>query len=267
VVARDDSVLGPLSNHPGQGLACGFPDRPCTYADLIAAAFGTAGLTGQQAVDAYVASFSSIWGQAIQAYEATLVPDRTPYDLGTLTDGQQAGLRSLRARCTVCHAEPEFSDATIRFFEEGPANANGSDKGYHNIGASPTEEDLGRGGSPGGTDGVSENNRGAFKTPTLRNVKLTAPYMHAGRIGTLLDVLEFYGQGAGQTRNDEIDRRAVTANIPGGARSDVIDFLANGLTDCRVEHELAPFDHPALPLPNGEPLPAVGAGGDGTDCP
>ena len=41
-----DSVLGPLSNAPLTGLKCGFPDRVCTYADLIAAAFGTNGLTG-----------------------------------------------------------------------------------------------------------------------------------------------------------------------------------------------------------------------------
>jgi len=90
-----------------------------------------------------------------------------------------------------------------------------------------------------------------------------------GRLATLLSVLEFYGLGDGQTPNAEIDPRAVGASISGGAtgRANVIDFLADGLTDCRVEHELAPFDHPALSLPNGTPLPAVGARGDGTACP
>ena len=80
LVDPNDSVLGLLSNSPNPGLKCGFTDRLCTYADLIAAAFGTGGLSGQAAVDAYIANFSTIWGLAVQAYEATLVSDDTPYD-------------------------------------------------------------------------------------------------------------------------------------------------------------------------------------------
>jgi cytochrome c peroxidase len=282
LVAPTDSVLGPLSNAPANGLDCGFKDRLCTYADLIAAAFGTGGRVGQAAVDSYVDNFSLIWGQAIQAYEATLVPDRTPYDLGLLTLNQVAGLNALRAnQCLECHAEPEFTDATVRFYASGPPNANGADKGYHNIGASPTDADLGRFASPGGTETASLNNRGAFKTPTLRNVRLTAPYMHNGTLATLGDVLQFYdtnpgtppGPGVQFWNNPEIDDRAVGAGFGGGGGGggavpgQVIDFLTRGLTDCRVEHELAPFDHPSLPIPNGAGLPALGAEGDGTDCP
>jgi cytochrome c peroxidase len=275
-VHPDDSALGPLASASGDGLDCGFPDRLCTYADLIAAAFGTDGLEGQAAVDHYVATFSSLFGQAIQAYESTLVADRTPYDLGTLTPAQVAGLEELRdADCMTCHVEPEFTDATVRFFATGPANPNGSDRGYHNIGASPTAEDLGRAGSPGGTDGVSPNNAGAFKTPTLRNVKLTAPYMHNGRLATLQAVLDFYDTDPGeplgpatQFPNPELDDRAVGAGIDNDLEAAVLDFLRNGLTDCRVEHELAPFDHPALLVPDGPSLPARGANGDGTAiCP
>jgi len=46
----------------------------------------------------------------------------------------------------------------------------------------------------------------------------------------------------------------------------LVDLLKNGLTDCRVEMEQAPFDHPSLDLPNGPSLPAVGAAGVGA-CP
>jgi cytochrome c peroxidase len=277
LVHPQDSALGALSNAPGNGLQCGFGDRLCTYADLMAAAFGTGGRAGQAAIDFYVENFSSIWGQAIQAYEATLVPDRTPYDLGLLTPNQVAGLTNLRNnRCLDCHVEPEFTDATIRFFDDGPPNANGSDKGFHNIGASPTAADLGRAASPGPIDSASPNNRGAFKTPTLRNVKLTAPYMHNGSLATLADVAEFYDTDPGtppgpgvQHQNPELDARAVGAGFGGGGtrEAQAIDFLLNGLTDCRVEHELAPFDHPALALPNGPSLPARGRSGDGAVCP
>jgi cytochrome c peroxidase len=284
VVAPDDSVLGPLSNSPNPGLKCGFSDRLCTYADLIAAAFGTGTLSGQAAADAYVNDFASIWGQSIQAYEAMLIPDRTPYDLGLLTPAQVNGLDRFRDKCGSCHTEPEFSDATVRVI-----NANGgpttpqqvqpsdellptqpADQGYHNIGVTPTANDHGRKGSPGGTyhtaaPGEVDFNDGAFKTPMLRNLKLTAPYMHNGRLPTIGTVLDFY-DGTGQELNPELDAEAIGAGV-GGDFDEVLDFLTNGLTDCRVEHELAPFDHPALEIPNSPSLPARGAAGDGTVCP
>jgi cytochrome c peroxidase len=286
VVAPDDSALGPLSNFPGPGLKCGFADRLCTYADLIAAAFGTGALAGPAAVDAYVNGFASIWGQAVQAYEATLVPDRTPYDLGLLTPAQVNGLNRFRGKCGSCHVEPEFSDATVRVITAngGPAVPHlvqpsdplaapqPADQGYHNIGVTPTAQDRGRKASPGGTyhtaaPGALDFNDGAFKTPGLRNLKLTAPYMHNGRIPTIDGVLDFY-DGAGMVLNAEIDAEVLDAGVSDDFFADVRDFLANGLTDCRVEHELAPFDHPSLEIPNlPAPLPARGAAGDGTICP
>jgi len=278
LVDPTDSVLGPLSNAPANGLSCGFSDRLCTYADLIAAAFGTHGLTGQAAMDFYIDNFSSIWGQAVQAYEATLVPDRTPYDLGTLTAAQLNGLTAFRTRgCAACHVEPEFSDATVRMINQngGPTQPKliggqpAGDQGFHNIGSAATAQDLGRAASPGGVynlpAGAVDFNRGAFKTPGLRNVKLTAPYMHNGSIATIPDVILFYN-GNGQVANAEFDP-AARVNINGGNRAAVADFLLNGLTDCRVEHNRAPFDHPSLVIPNGPTLTAIGRGGDGTVCP
>jgi cytochrome c peroxidase len=271
-VAPDDGVLGPLSGWPGPGLRC-FEDRPCTYADLVAAAFGTGGLEGAAAVEAYASGFASLFGQAVQAYEATLVPDRTPYDLGTMTPAQVAGLRAFReASCIRCHVEPEFTDATVRLvtLRGGPGvpdEVTGSDQGFHNVGATRTAEDPGRAGSPGGTWHASPANAGAFKTPALRNVKLTAPYMHHGGLATLADVLDFYVGAPTQILNAEIDPRAVRGGVRGDERAAVLDFLENALTDCRVEHGKAPFDHPELEIPDGPALPARGAEGDGTPCP
>jgi cytochrome c peroxidase len=273
-VHPQDSALGPLSNDPGNGLDCGFEDRLCTYADLIAAAFGTNGLAGQAAVDFYVNNFSVIWGQALQAYQATLVPDRTPYDLGTLTAAQVEGLQGMRTRgCMVCHIEPEFSDATVRLItlrggtgvQKLVGGLPGGDQGFHNIGAATAAQDRGRAASPGGTYHVSVFNEGAFKTPGLRNVKLTAPYMHNGAVATIRGVIDFYN-GTGQVQTDPGFNPAGNLSL-GGDRDEAEDFMLNGLTDCRVEHKLAPFDHPSLEIPNGPNLPSVGRAGNGAICP
>jgi cytochrome c peroxidase len=265
-----DSVLGSLSNSPNNGLRCG--SSPCTYPQLIQAAFGTSlsNLTELQ--------FSRFWGQAVQAYEATLIPDQTPLDRflagqqTALTSQQQRGLDRFKGKgnCTKCHAGAELSDATVRFAaNNGLINEDGGDQGFHNIGVRPTAEDLGRAGlGPRNvTFSVSRSNfdRGAFKTPALRNVKLTAPYFHNGGKATLAEVVDFYNRG-GDFRNPELAKRIQPLSLDSGDQAALVDFLTNGLTDCRVDKERAPFDHPSLVIPNGPSLPAVGAAGTGT-CP
>ena len=95
-------------------------------------------------MDAYINNFSSIWGQAVQAYEATLVPDRTPYDLGTLTPAQLNGLNTFRNRgCAVCHVEPEFTDASVRLIA---------------LNGGPGQPKL-IGGQPAGDQGVPQHRR------------------------------------------------------------------------------------------------------------
>ncbi len=268
-VAASDSVLGALSAAPSLGLRCG--SAPCTYPDLIEDAFGPALAAGAEA------NFSRIWGQAIQAYEATLIPDDTPFDRflagdnSAMTAQQQAGWEAFKdSGCFSCHAGSELSNATVSFAEaNGLINADGGDQGFHNIGVRPTSEDLGRAGL--GPAGVSWSvsgsafDRGAFKTPALRNIALTAPYMHTGGIATLTDVVEFYKDG-GFFDNPELASEMEATNVDGGDRDALVDFMANALTDCRTLKERAPFDHPSLPLPNGTALPAVGAAGNGS-CP
>jgi cytochrome c peroxidase len=269
-VDSTDGVLGSLANASGNGLKCG--SAVCTYQDLVNAAYGVS--LGAQAK----AQFSRFWGQAVQAYEATLVPDQTPYDkylAGTktaLTDSQQQGLGTFtgKGNCAKCHGGPELSDATVSFAaSNGLINEDGGDQGFHNLGVRPTAEDLGRAGAgPKGTAwsvSGSKFDRGAFKTPALRNVKLTAPYFHNGGKATLADVVDFYARG-GDFANAEKASRIKTLSFDAKDRAALIDFLGNGLTDCRVEKERAPFDHPALPIPNRAALPAVGANGTGT-CP
>ncbi|MEQ1591969.1 MAG: cytochrome c peroxidase [Thiobacillaceae bacterium] len=137
---------------------------------------------------------------------------------------------------------------------------------------------------------------GSFKTPGLRNVSLTKPYFHNGSRFTLEQVVAFYNRG-GDRRGSDGDNSTgyVGADAPGGAtsnlvpdiqalkstveqnvltqtglteqqKSDLVDFLRNGLTDKRVACEQAPFDHPSLRIPNGhvgDDLTVIDADGDG----
>src|ERR1041384_6673137 len=82
---------------------------------------------------------------------------------------------SEKANCTACHA-----------------GANFSDEKYHNLGVGMDKEkpDLGRYNVT-----KDEKDKGAFKTPTIRNIELTGPYMHDGSQKTLEEVVEWYAKG------------------------------------------------------------------------
>jgi len=97
-----------------------------------------------------------------------------------LTDAARQGLWLFesKGRCWRCHAGPNFTDE--RFHNTG-------------VGALLSKPDPGRRGVT-----RRESDRGRFKTPTLRGVGRTAPYMHNGRIKTLREVVEFYNRGGGK---------------------------------------------------------------------
>lgn len=96
---------------------------------------------------------------------------------------------------------------------------------------------------------------GAFKTPTLRNVELTAPYMHNGRLMTLMDVVEFYADEERQiprslTANPDKHPAMKGFDLTESDKRALVFFLLC-LTDDRVRREEGPFDHPSLELVNG----------------
>jgi cytochrome c peroxidase len=99
---------------------------------------------------------------------------------------------------------------------------------------------------------------GFFKTPQLRNVALTAPYFHNGGQLTLEQVVEFYNRGADFNIVSELsimdpDIEALGLGLTLQEKTDLVDFLRNGLTDPRSVVQSAPFDHPQLFTPNGHP--------------
>ncbi|MGZ4958417.1 MAG: cytochrome-c peroxidase [Methylomonas sp.] len=95
--------------------------------------------------------------------------------------------------------------------------------------------------------------RASFKTPSLRNIELTGPYMHNGSMATLEQVIEFYTRG-GNFVNDakQVTRVFQLANLQFSKqnRSDLLAFLKT-LTDDRVRYQKAPFDHPEIKIPHG----------------
>jgi cytochrome c peroxidase len=121
--------------------------------------------------------------QAIASYERTVLSGNSPFDRYMAGDKDAMSAEAARgmelfngkANCKVCHAGFNFTDES-----------------YHNlgIGMDKPKPDLGRYGIT-----KMEVEKGAFKTPTLRNVALTAPYMHDGSEATLRDVVEFYNKG------------------------------------------------------------------------
>lgn len=132
--------------------------------------------------------------KAIASFERTLISFNSPYDQYTylhkedaLNEAEKKGMSlffSERIGCASCHSGVHFSDAT-----KHPA--------FHNTGLYNLD---GRGAYPEGNQGLYEvthnpQDKGRFRTPTLRNIALTSPYMHDGSIATLEDVIEHYAAG------------------------------------------------------------------------
>lgn len=93
---------------------------------------------------------------------------------------------------------------------------------------------------------------GAFKTPGLRNIDLTGPYMHNGGHANLIQVIEFYDRGGdfANENSEDLDADIVPLGFVPEEESALEAFL-KALTDTRVKYEQAPFDHPELFIPNG----------------
>lgn len=112
-----------------------------------------------------------------------------------------------KAGCTACHV-----------------GANFADEKYHNLGVGmmAEEPDLGR-----YTETNDDKDRGAFKTPTVRNVSLTAPYMHDGSQKTLEEVVEWYAKGGHP--NPHLSEKVKKLDLTDQDKKDLVAFMAEGL--------------------------------------
>ncbi len=201
----EDQSVGPLTNP----IEHGFQDNDAVvakinkiegYKNLFKEAFGTKKITIQHV------------GKAIASFQRTLISgnslfDRFDYDGDekAISESAKRGKKLFfdKARCNLCHFGTNFSDEK-----------------FHNIG-------IGWGGETVdvGRFHVSKDQKdiGAFKTPTLREISKTAPYMHDGRFATLRDVVEHYNGGG--VKNPFQDNQIIPLKLTESEKQDLVEML------------------------------------------
>jgi len=205
-----------------------------------------------KAIPRYVRLFTDVFGNAdgspvtfrnvtyaVAAFEQTILSQNSRFDQyargdrTVLTSTERRGLnlfRSLKTRCFECHNFPTFANRDFKVV------------GVPDLDAS--EPDLGRG------EITTEVYNRAFKVPTLRNIALTAPYMHNGIFSTLSEVIDFYSDGGGPGRGlhvPNVDDKIRKLNLTSREKIDLIAFL-HTLTDESAKPELPPSVPSGLPL-------------------
>ena len=142
--------------------------------------------------------------RALASYVRSILSGESPYDRfingdrAALTPEQQAGLQLFRgkANCTACHVGPNFTDERL-----------------HNTGIAWRDGKF--------TD--TGSGRGNFKTPTLREIARTAPYMHDGSLATLEEVIEYYDRGGNQSPG--LDPEIRPLRLTAAEKQDLVAFL------------------------------------------
>ncbi len=189
---------------------------------------------------------------ALAAFQTSLVSLNSRYDQyahgysDALSERELAGLnvfRSFVARCAECHTPPLFSNQQLAV-----------------IG---TPEPEGLPFDPGAGPGLGEPSlRGAFRTPGLRNIALTAPYMHSGRFATLREAVAFYTGGRGHAVPAGEDLRLHWHIWEPGLSDDELDQLVeflHTLTDESLKPVTPAAVPSGLPLMHGPVTPTTGS--------
>ncbi len=176
------------------------------------------------AIEGYQKRFKEVFGteinkenlaRAIAAFERTIVSGNAPYDrfksgdTTALSAEAQTGMKLFfgKANCSACHTGPHFTDSA-----------------FHNLGIGHGAKDADQGRRK-----ISnlEGDQGAFRTPTLREIARTAPYMHDGSLKTLEEVVDYYNQGG--TKNDYLDEEIFPLKLSDAEKKALVTFLKEGL--------------------------------------
>jgi cytochrome c peroxidase len=172
-------------------------------------------------IPGYLQRFKKVFGteeidiehvaKAIATFERTILSGNSPYD--RYQAGDKAALNASQVRgkaiffktaaCDSCHLGFNFTDGSY-------VNVG--------IGMDRPNPDLGRFQISG-----KEEDKGAFKTPTLREIEHTAPYMHDGSLKTLEDVVEHYNKGG--IKNPYLNQRIKPLNLTDQEKKDLLAFL------------------------------------------
>jgi cytochrome c peroxidase len=228
LLGREPLELG-MSGHEPRFLSQIAQDT--TYQRLFAAAF-----PGEH--DPYSIANAM---KAIASFERSIVSTNSPYDRYRYEGDQDAispaakrgellFFSSERAGCFQCHGGWNFS-GSIRF--EGQAQTEDPrQSGFHNTGLynAPGPHSY-----PPPNTGLFVHTRrpedvGRFLAPTLRNIAVTAPYMHDGSIATLEEVVEHYAHGGRAEENPNKSPILTGFKLSGTDKSDLVEFLKS-LTD------------------------------------
>lgn len=170
-----------------------------TYAELFLAAFG-------QPPD------ENALANALASYVRTILSGGSRYDRyvagesEALNERERLGLEIFRTKgnCVTCHLGPNLTDESFHNTGIGFADGRFVDDGRFTVTEDPRD-------------------RGAFKTPTLRDVALTAPYMHDGSLTTLERVIEDYDRGG--TPNPQLDPEIQKLNLSEPEKEALAAFL------------------------------------------
>jgi len=152
--------------------------------------------------------------KAIASYERTVISNSSPFDswvrgdANAMTQQQVRGFKLFadknKGNCAACHQAPNFVD-----------------NGFHNIGLASNdnaEPDVGR-----FTQLPLARMKGAFKTPTLRDIELSSPYFHDGSAATLLDVVKLYAKGGESKTN--VSEDLATIKLNNQEMDDIVAFM------------------------------------------
>lgn len=184
-------------------------------------------------IPGYVREFEIVYGstpmtldqiaQAIAAFERTVVTTDSPFDRyvkgdqTALTEKEKEGLEIFNGKghCTSCHWGSNFTDGR-----------------FHNIGvkrSDPSKPDSGRFVITRDPEDMY-----SFKTPTIRDVSLRAPYLHDGSEKTLMDVVEFYNRG-GDTDDQNLDPLIVPLALSQGEKEALVAFMTRAMISLNPE--------------------------------
>ncbi len=200
----EEQALGPITNPVEMGM--GSHDEMIStlsniqsYRPLFQKAFGDPNITKEKVA------------MAIASFERTVLGGNSKFDRysnGDKTAMNESEIRGRelffgKANCTRCHVGSNFSDSD-----------------FHNLGVGmkKPKPDWGRYDAT-----KEEKDKGAFKTPTVRDITKTAPYMHDGSVATLEEVVELYDRGG--EPNKWLSEKVVKLNLTAQEKADLVAFM------------------------------------------
>jgi len=184
-------------------------------------------------IPGYVEEFKAVFGpvpltvdlvaQAIASFERTVVTTDSPFDRyvkgdeAALTEQEKMGLEIFNGKghCSACHWGPNFTDGR-----------------FHNLGVKPQDPakpDLGRYEIT-----KDPRDKGAFKTPIVRDAALRAPYLHDGSEKTLESLVDFYNRG-GDTDDPNLDPLIVPLDLSQAEKDALVAFMKHAMTSTNPE--------------------------------